>query len=39
MDGKLFVYYAGADMYVGLATCKVDGLIDYLLSCPVNESE
>jgi predicted GH43/DUF377 family glycosyl hydrolase len=39
IDGKLFVYYGGADMYVGLATCKVDDLINYLLSCPVNESE
>ncbi|MCE5341331.1 MAG: hypothetical protein LLF92_09445 [Planctomycetaceae bacterium] len=36
---RLFVYYGGADMYVGLATCKVDDLINYLLSCPVNESE
>lgn len=33
IDGTLFVYYGGADKYVGLATCKLDDLIKYLLSC------
>ena len=35
IDGTLFVYYGGADKYVGLATCKLDDLLAYLLSCPV----
>jgi predicted GH43/DUF377 family glycosyl hydrolase len=34
IDDKLFVYYGAADKYVGLATCKVDDLLGYLLSCP-----
>lgn len=32
-DGKLFVYYGGADKYVGLATCDFEELLDYLRSC------
>ncbi len=35
IDGTLFVYYGGADKYVGLATCKLDELLEYLLTCPV----
>lgn len=35
IDGTLFVYYGGADQYVGLATCKFDDLINHLLNCPV----
>ena len=31
----LHVYYGGADKYVGLATCKMSELLDYMLSCPV----
>lgn len=34
IDGTLFVYYGGADKYVGLATCRLDALLDYLLGCP-----
>ncbi|MBL7189372.1 MAG: hypothetical protein ISS70_23835 [Phycisphaerae bacterium] len=34
IDGTLFVYYGAADKYVGLATCRLDELIDYVLSCP-----
>jgi predicted GH43/DUF377 family glycosyl hydrolase len=34
-DGTLFVYYGGADKYVGLATCRLDDLVEYLLACPV----
>jgi predicted GH43/DUF377 family glycosyl hydrolase len=34
IDGKLFVYYGGADKYVGVATCKFDELIDHLRRCP-----
>ncbi len=30
----LFVYYGAADKYVGLATCPLQELVDYLLSCP-----
>jgi predicted GH43/DUF377 family glycosyl hydrolase len=33
-DGKLFVYYGGADKYCALATCDFGALIDYLLGCP-----
>jgi predicted GH43/DUF377 family glycosyl hydrolase len=35
IDGTLFVYYGGADKYVGLATCELDELLQYLLACPV----
>jgi predicted GH43/DUF377 family glycosyl hydrolase len=31
MDSTLFVYYGGADKYVGLATCPLKELLDYLL--------
>lgn len=31
----LYVYYGGADKYVGVATCKMADLLDYLLKCPV----
>lgn len=34
IDGTLFVYYGGADKYVGLATCPVEELLEHLLSCP-----
>jgi len=34
LDGKLFVYYGGADKYVGLATCDFQELLDHLLTCP-----
>jgi predicted GH43/DUF377 family glycosyl hydrolase len=34
IDGTLFVYYGAADKYVGVATCELDELLDYLLSCP-----
>ena len=34
IDGTLFVYYGAADKYVGLATCQLDELLEYLLSCP-----
>jgi len=30
----LFVYYGAADKHVALATCELDELLDYLLSCP-----
>jgi len=35
IDGTLFVYYGGADKYVGLATCPLQDLLDELVSCPV----
>ncbi|VBB45835.1 conserved hypothetical protein [uncultured Paludibacter sp.] len=31
LDGTLYVYYGGADKYVGVATCKVEELLDFLL--------
>jgi predicted GH43/DUF377 family glycosyl hydrolase len=35
IDGNtLFVYYGGAVKYVGLATCKLEALVDYLRTCP-----
>lgn len=34
IDGRLFVYYGAADKYVALATCRLDELLNYLLSCP-----
>ena len=30
----LFVYYGASDKYVALATCNLEELLDYLLSCP-----
>lgn len=35
IDGTLFVYYGGADQYVGVATCEFQELIDELLKNPV----
>jgi predicted GH43/DUF377 family glycosyl hydrolase len=32
----LFVYYGAADKHVGVATCLLDDLLQYLLSCPVD---
>jgi predicted GH43/DUF377 family glycosyl hydrolase len=34
INDTLFVYYGGADKYVGLATCSVSELLDYMLTCP-----
>ena len=34
LGGTLFVYYGGADKYVGLATCSLSELLEYLKSCP-----
>lgn len=34
-DGTLFVYYGGADQYVGVATCPMDQLLTELLQNPV----
>ncbi len=34
IDGTLFVYYGGADKYIGLATCEMPALLDHLLTCP-----
>jgi predicted GH43/DUF377 family glycosyl hydrolase len=33
-DGTLYVYYGGADKYIGVATCNADELIEYLLANP-----
>jgi predicted GH43/DUF377 family glycosyl hydrolase len=31
--GRLYVYYGAADQRVGLATCELDELVDWLLKC------
>ena len=31
MDEELFVYYGAADKTIGVATCKLDDLVDWLL--------
>jgi predicted GH43/DUF377 family glycosyl hydrolase len=35
INETLFVYYGGADRHVGVATCSLPELIDYLKTCPV----
>lgn len=30
VDGTLYVYYGSADKYIGLATCRLDDLLDHL---------
>ncbi|MCE5184660.1 MAG: hypothetical protein LLF76_00850 [Planctomycetaceae bacterium] len=30
----LYVYYGGADKYIGVATCPFTALVEHLLSCP-----
>ncbi|RYG63392.1 hypothetical protein EON77_21010, partial [bacterium] len=39
IDGELFVYYGGADKYVGVATCPFAGLLEYLLACPTEHAK
>lgn len=34
IDDTLFVYYGGADKYVGLATCSLGALLEHMLTCP-----
>jgi predicted GH43/DUF377 family glycosyl hydrolase len=29
VDGTVYVYYGGADHVIGLATCKLDELLDF----------
>lgn len=36
IDNTLFVYYGGADKYVGVATCPIKELLAYMLDCPVS---
>lgn len=33
IDGTLFVYYGGGDVHCGVCTCRLDDLLDYLVSC------
>ncbi|MFT7197811.1 MAG: putative GH43/DUF377 family glycosyl hydrolase, partial [Marinoscillum sp.] len=35
-DGILYVYYGGADKYIGLATCDVNELVDFTLAQPLD---
>jgi len=32
VDGKVYVYYGGADHVIGLATCSLQELIDFALN-------
>ncbi|MBN1487846.1 MAG: glycosidase [Anaerolineae bacterium] len=32
VDGTIYVYYGGADRLIGLATCKLDELVNFVLS-------
>ncbi|TFH50408.1 MAG: glycosidase [Bacteroidia bacterium] len=34
INDTLFVYYGGADKYVGVATCSITELLDHLVKCP-----
>lgn len=34
IGSTLYVYYGAADKYVGVATCDINSLTDYLLQCP-----
>jgi predicted GH43/DUF377 family glycosyl hydrolase len=34
IDDTLFVYYGGADKYVGVATVNLDDFLKYMLTCP-----
>ncbi|MFT3891507.1 MAG: glycosidase [Anaerolineales bacterium] len=33
VDGKVYIYYGGADHVIGLATCALDELLDFTLNC------
>ncbi len=33
-DGMVYMYYGAADSCIGLATAKLDDLLDYILKCP-----
>jgi predicted GH43/DUF377 family glycosyl hydrolase len=35
IDGTLFVYYGGADKYIGVATAPLKDVLDYVLQHPV----
>ena len=37
IDGILFVYYGGADKYVGVATCPLDQLIEHIRKFPIKQ--
>ncbi len=39
IDGTFFLYYGGADKYVGVATAPMDELMDYVLSCPYEAAD
>ena len=31
VDGTVYVYYGGGDHIIGLATCRLDDLLDFVL--------
>jgi predicted GH43/DUF377 family glycosyl hydrolase len=35
---RFIAYYGGADKHVGVASCILSDLLDYLLTCPVKPS-
>ena len=35
----LYVYYGGADKYVGVATCSVNELVEHLLACKLKTTD
>jgi predicted GH43/DUF377 family glycosyl hydrolase len=32
VDGKIYVYYGGADHVIGLATCSLSNLLDFAMN-------
>jgi len=37
IDGTFFLYYGAGDQYCAVATCRLDHLLEHLLSCPSGE--
>ncbi|HVN55143.1 MAG TPA: glycosidase [Anaerolineaceae bacterium] len=37
VDGQVYVYYGGGDRVIGLATCYLDDLLQWMLLSPVDE--
>ena len=33
IDGTLFVYYGAADRFVGVATCNLQEMLEWLVTC------
>ncbi len=39
LGDTLYVYYGGADKYIGVATCSVNELVEHLLSCKLKTTD